>query len=814
MGLHFSRLALAIALCLPIGVPLMAADQLDEFYIEIKGPDKPVSPLIAPVEQPAPAATTPAPRTAPAAKPANKQKKPKPRVVVKAGEVRPFIAAEIDSTASAGSYGPVKGSDTLWSIAQQVRPSNQVSVYQTLLAIYRKNPKAFANGRVSSLYRGSYLQLPTIDQIRSESESLAQELVRKGSMTLPKASAVKSDSASASETTQTAAAPAQKVVKLTPPVEQKPVVKLTPDNSSVVDSRVAEVTATSAAASTLLQPASAAVSAADTSAVASAQEQVGSHLTITSQASAASEAVASVADTAQPAAMVDEKLQAMQRDYKNQIDSLSQDNSALKNQVSQMEKELQSIKALLAKGDAKEPVAPAAASGAETASAAVATEESSFWSELTATPLNLALLLILPFLLVLALVTLWLVARSKREQAARQYDESDSADSLMADGDSHFDHLLAADMVAMSSLPDLDQRDETVQPQPEIILDEDRQQPVFSTASAFSPNKDAEPKTDPELLPEFNAASSLDHDDLDLSIPSAPSEEQLSWGSRSNDAPLDEAAFLSELGSGGLDALPEAEPPVTSYDMPLQPEVVVEQDDFVPRQNVNLSNDELDALFDSVDDLAATEAVRLDEELPVASQGDLSVDADTMASQNSPADVEPELDVDALLAANQQPAAESQEEMDLRASLAVPDEPRSAAVEALPAADWYQEDVEPAASQTVSADDIDALLDAQQATTFKPIDELLAEADAIDNRDEPYEGLSLDVGLDEFPEVLPESQGVDVDVDGELAAKLDLARAYLEIDDKTSAVELLNEVLQQGDNEQRAEAQRLLKRIS
>ncbi len=114
----------------------------------------------------------------------------------------------------------------------------------------------------------------------------------------------------------------------------------------------------------------------------------------------------------------------------------------------------------------------------------------------------------------------------------------------------------------------------------------------------------------------------------------------------------------------------------------------------------------------------------------------------------------------------------------------------------------------------MSADDIDALLDAQQATTFKPIDELLAEADAIDNRDEPYEGLSLDVGLDEFPEVLPESQGVDVDVDGELAAKLDLARAYLEIDDKTSAVELLNEVLQQGDNEQRAEAQRLLKRIS
>ena len=33
MGLHFSRLALAVALAMQLATPLHAAEQLDEFYI-------------------------------------------------------------------------------------------------------------------------------------------------------------------------------------------------------------------------------------------------------------------------------------------------------------------------------------------------------------------------------------------------------------------------------------------------------------------------------------------------------------------------------------------------------------------------------------------------------------------------------------------------------------------------------------------------------------------------------------------------------------------------------------------------------------
>ena len=63
------------------------------------------------------------------------------------------------------SYGPVSASDTLWSIASSVRPNSQVSIHQTLVAIYRANPEAFANGNINNLLRGKVLQIPDASEI-------------------------------------------------------------------------------------------------------------------------------------------------------------------------------------------------------------------------------------------------------------------------------------------------------------------------------------------------------------------------------------------------------------------------------------------------------------------------------------------------------------------------------------------------------------------------------------------------------------------------------------------------------------------------
>jgi pilus assembly protein FimV len=55
-------------------------------------------------------------------------------------------------------YGPVKYSDTLWVIANQMRPSG-VSVNQMMLALVRDNPNAFYNNNINRLKAGYVLRI-------------------------------------------------------------------------------------------------------------------------------------------------------------------------------------------------------------------------------------------------------------------------------------------------------------------------------------------------------------------------------------------------------------------------------------------------------------------------------------------------------------------------------------------------------------------------------------------------------------------------------------------------------------------------------
>ncbi|WP_275937821.1 FimV/HubP family polar landmark protein, partial [Salinivibrio sp. HTSP] len=73
------------------------------------------------------------------------------------------------AVASAQQYGPTGANETLWSIATQMRPNTQVSVYQTLGAIFRLNTDAFTNNNIHSLQPGSTLVMPTLAQIERES---------------------------------------------------------------------------------------------------------------------------------------------------------------------------------------------------------------------------------------------------------------------------------------------------------------------------------------------------------------------------------------------------------------------------------------------------------------------------------------------------------------------------------------------------------------------------------------------------------------------------------------------------------------------
>ncbi|HAS63695.1 MAG TPA: AAA family ATPase, partial [Vibrio sp.] len=74
-------------------------------------------------------------------------------------------------------YGPTSGQETLWAVASRLRPSNQVSVQQTLLAIYQLNPQAFENQNIHTLLPGSTLRIPSLAQTRSVSTDEAVRIM-------------------------------------------------------------------------------------------------------------------------------------------------------------------------------------------------------------------------------------------------------------------------------------------------------------------------------------------------------------------------------------------------------------------------------------------------------------------------------------------------------------------------------------------------------------------------------------------------------------------------------------------------------------
>ena len=75
------------------------------------------------------------------------------------------------------SFGPTGPSDTLWTIAQRMRPDSSVSMQQMMLAIQDLNPDAFIAGNINKLKRGQVLRAPTLDQIQRRTKAEANRVV-------------------------------------------------------------------------------------------------------------------------------------------------------------------------------------------------------------------------------------------------------------------------------------------------------------------------------------------------------------------------------------------------------------------------------------------------------------------------------------------------------------------------------------------------------------------------------------------------------------------------------------------------------------
>ena len=691
-----SRITLATLLALG----LLGTAQADEagrepFFVELKGPDGAAPPVVQPQAQPV-APAQPAARAQPIVRQA--------------------------PSAAAGSYGPVRSTDTLWSLASKHRPSNRVTVYQTMVAIYDKNPRSFADGNINHILVGSRILLPSAAEAGRITDAEARRRFNSDNASWkglsPKYLAEKQTHPVA--TKPAASAPVKAVAKAAPLPTAAPKVS-TPQAAT-------EVTAIAKAAVPVAS--TAAPTAAPAPLPVSAATVVGKPST--EMALALEDANAQLGQVTEMNHRLKLRLQALTEEVET-LKAQLQDQTALQKEVAELK---------------AKPVPPV-----------VAPEPKQNWvMELLASPLNLAMIILLPVLLVLALVTLWLRARARRELEEQEKSLSESTSMVMGEESSEFDQLMTvgiADDEPMHPMADLNGpagngSQEGANASTDVIFSDDE-----VALSAF----DVEPAVttanrDPDLVPELDLAL-----DGDFDLPSA-SEPDLSGESDGRARASDEIMSEEELQAALFAEL----------DADLEADLSQAQAQSRSQRDTELANFDLSDLETGFQEPATDTAAR----------GDDAYGKD---------------DIDDMLA-----------ELGL--------EPTKPAAPAWDPNELALADFEDAFTEVEPHQGDLTLREQAQANDYVEIDKLLAEANASSSEQEPYQGFSLDVGLDGFPEVLPESTGFDVDADdGGVGAKLDLARAYLEIDDKESARELLQEAAAQGSEHQRSEAEKLLRRL-
>lgn len=89
---------------------------------------------------------------------------------------RPSGGSTSASGSTPGDYGPVTSNETLYRIANQVRPEG-VTTNQAMIAMLRANPQAFIDDNINRLREGAQLDVPSRERMREISAGEAQREV-------------------------------------------------------------------------------------------------------------------------------------------------------------------------------------------------------------------------------------------------------------------------------------------------------------------------------------------------------------------------------------------------------------------------------------------------------------------------------------------------------------------------------------------------------------------------------------------------------------------------------------------------------------
>ena len=411
----------------------------------------------------------------------------------------------------------------------------------------------------------------------------------------------------------------------------------------------------------------------------------------------------------------------------------------------------------------------------------------------------------------------------------------DDIDALLEDNAPQADEdgLDADDIDALLDSTDVDDIDE--------LLEENSKS---DTDDALAPEDVDALLEDTELAAEFdNAAEAIALDDIDALLEETELVQEADFATDSIDADdiealLEETELVQETDHAAdtidledIDALlAETELDATQSDV----ESILLQEPAA--ETPPLDADEIEALLADSDVSPQTDAAeraardelynkdKVDQPYLITTEYDSlgveaseeaqhlvdALDAMTAPSADAPTNLDAQLnELDSFLTQDEPPLVEDSELSDSMAefdeSQIIDNEQNESSLELSPADGLLD------ASEAELTEQLEKF---EQENSFIDIDKLLNDSAVSDESVEPYKDVDLDTGLAEFPEVLPTGEPVDVDDDpNNSAKKLDLARAYLEIEDEDSALEILEFVRDNGDAKQQKEANRLLSKL-
>lgn len=92
-------------------------------------------------------------------------------------KIQAMLLASFAMPLAAAELGPVTQQDTLWSLAKAARGDAPYSMYQVIIALQQKNPRAFIGDNVHHVQAGAVLTIPTADEIAAIDVDSARQKV-------------------------------------------------------------------------------------------------------------------------------------------------------------------------------------------------------------------------------------------------------------------------------------------------------------------------------------------------------------------------------------------------------------------------------------------------------------------------------------------------------------------------------------------------------------------------------------------------------------------------------------------------------------